>query len=46
VRIPRDADMQHGVAKPVEPPFEVGMFISVQPKQAGTPDLFFELQLA
>lgn len=24
VQIPRDADMQHGAAKPVEPPFEVG----------------------
>jgi hypothetical protein len=24
VDIPRDADMQHGAAKPVEPPFEVG----------------------
>jgi gamma-D-glutamyl-L-lysine dipeptidyl-peptidase len=24
IRIPRDADMQHAAAKPVEPPFEVG----------------------
>lgn len=24
VRIPRDADMQHDAAKPVEPPFEIG----------------------
>ena len=24
VEIPRDADMQHAAAKPVEPPFEIG----------------------
>lgn len=24
IEIPRDADMQHGAAKPVEPPFEIG----------------------
>jgi cell wall-associated NlpC family hydrolase len=27
VEIPRDADLQHGAAKPVEPPFEVGDLI-------------------